>query len=72
MKGNFFYQRLGTKVARARKLHGLTQEDLALLSNTDRTYIARIETGQANPSIKVLNKVARVLKLKVFNLIDGV
>lgn len=72
MKGNFFYQRLGDKVARARKLHGLTQEDLALLSNTDRTYIARIETGRANPSIKVLNKVARVLKLKVFNLIDGV
>lgn len=72
MKGNFFYKRLGTKISRARKVRGLTQEDLAMLASIDRTYIARIETGRANPSVMVLNKIARVLKLKVFNLIDGV
>jgi transcriptional regulator with XRE-family HTH domain len=72
MKGNFFYQRIGTKISRARKGRGLTQEDLAMLACIDRTYIARIETGRANPSMMVLNKIAKVLKLKVFNLIDGV
>ncbi len=71
MKGNFFYQRLGVKIARGRKLQGLTQEDLSLLAGIDRAYIARIETGRANPSIMILNKIARVLRLKVFNLIDG-
>lgn len=72
MKGNFIYKRLGTKIARARKLRGLTQEDLSLVAGIDRTYIARIETGNANPSIMVLNKIAKVLKMKVFTLIDGV
>lgn len=72
MKGNFFYKRLGSKICRARKLRGLTQEDLAMFASVDRTYIARIETGRANPSMRVLNKIARVLKLKVFTLIDGV
>lgn len=72
MKGNFFYQRLGLKIARVRKLQGLTQEDLSLLAGIDRAYIARIETGRANPSIMILNKIAKVLRRKVFNLIDGV
>ncbi|MBI1862879.1 helix-turn-helix transcriptional regulator, partial [Candidatus Microgenomates bacterium] len=47
-------------------------EDLSLLACIDRTYVARIETGRANPSIMVLNKIAKVLHLKVFNLIEGV
>lgn len=72
MRGNFFYNRLGDKISEGRRLQGLTQEDLALLAGIDRAYVARIESGRANPSIMVLNKIAKVLHLRVFTLIDGV
>lgn len=72
MKGNFFYLRLGEKLSTERKRFGLSQEQLALMSAVDRTYLARIEEGKANPSVKVLNKIARVLKVRLSQLLEGV
>jgi len=42
------------------------------LANIDRTYLARIEEGKANPSVKVLNKVSRIFKIKLSVLLEGV
>lgn len=72
MKGNFFYKRLGKRVILGRKRIGLSQEQLALLSSVDRTYLARIEEGKANPTVKVLNKVSKVLKMRLAELLKGV
>lgn len=72
VRGNFFYLRLADKVTTLRVKRQLSQEQLALLSDLDRTYIARIEEGKANPSIKVLNKLARVLKIRISTLLKGV
>jgi transcriptional regulator with XRE-family HTH domain len=72
MRGNFFYKRLGERIVKARKKRQLSQEQLALLSDMDRTYLARVEEGKANPSIKVLNKLSRVLKIRLFYLLKGV
>ncbi|OGK23857.1 hypothetical protein A2954_07145 [Candidatus Roizmanbacteria bacterium RIFCSPLOWO2_01_FULL_37_12] len=72
VRGNFFYQRLAEKIISLRQKRKLSQEQLALLSDLDRTYIARIEEGKANPSIKVLNKLARVLKTRISSLLKGV
>lgn len=72
MRGNFFYKRVGGRVTIERKKRNLSQEKLALLSEVDRTYVARIEEGKANPSIKVLNKFCRVLKIKLSHLLMGV
>lgn len=72
MRGNFFYKRLGERIIRARKKRLLSQEELALLSDIDRTYIARLEEGKANPSVKVLNKLSRVLKIRLSYLLKGV
>ncbi|PIS15921.1 transcriptional regulator [Candidatus Roizmanbacteria bacterium CG09_land_8_20_14_0_10_41_9] len=72
MKGNFFYNRLGSKVIYYRKKNCLSQEQLSLLANIDRTYLARIEEGKANPSVKVLNKVSRIFKIKLSVLLEGV
>ena len=72
MRGNFFYKRLGERIVRARKKRQLSQEELALLSDIDRTYIARLEEGKANPSIKVLNKLSRVLKTRLSYLLKVV
>ncbi len=72
MKGNFFYKRLGGRVIVERKKRKLSQEQLALLSEIDRTYLTRIEEGKANPTIKVLSKISKILKLKLNILLTGV
>ncbi len=72
MRGNFFYKKLGARLITERGRRKLSQERLALLSEIDRTYLARIEEGKANPSIKVLNKISRVLSIKLFYLFKGI
>lgn len=71
MHGYFFYQHLGEIILKIREKKGLTQEQLALLSDINRTYLFRIEKGLANPSLKILNKICRVLKIKISNLLKG-
>lgn len=56
---------IGRKIKIARISRDMIQEDLALLANIDRVYLARIETGKANPSIKILSKIATALKKKL-------
>ncbi len=72
MRGNFFYKRLGDRVVNERKKRNLTQEQLALISDIDRTYLARIEEGKANPSVKILSKISKTLKTKLHILLKGV
>lgn len=72
MRGNFFYKRLGERIIVERDKKNLSQEQLALLSDVDRTYLARIEEGKANPSVRVLNKIARILKIRLNGLLKGV
>lgn len=72
VRGNFIYKRLGERIILERKKKNLSQEQLALLSDIDRTYLARIEEGKANPSIRVLIKLSRVLKVRLQRLVKGV
>jgi len=72
MRGNFIYQRLGEKIFARRKKKGLSQEDLSILSDVDRTYIGRVEQGKANPSFRTLVKLSRALKIKLSELLRGV
>ncbi len=72
MKGNFFYKRLGENILCARCRKKISQERLGELCDTDRTYIARIEKGKANPTIRALHKIARGLKIRLSVLLKGV
>lgn len=72
MKGNFFYRRLGIRIVTERRRRALSQEQLALLSRVDRTYLAKIEEGKANPTVKILSKVSKVFKLRIYQLVKGV
>jgi len=69
MHGNFFYRNLGKVIFRLRKKRKLTQEQLCLLSDINRSYLFKIEKGQANPSIKILNKLCRILRIKICDLL---
>lgn len=48
----------------------LSQLELALLCDLDRTYIGRIETLQRNPSLVVLEKIANGLEIELHELLN--
>lgn len=56
---------VGKNLARIRKSQGLSQEELAFRCEMHRTYISGIERGVRNPTIVVLDKIAKQLKISV-------
>lgn len=60
--------RLGRKVQKLRKGTGLSQEKLAEKINISRTHMGHIEQGRKSPSLKVMTKLARVLRVKISDL----
>ncbi len=71
-KGNFYYKKLGENIQNIRKIKKISQEKLAILSDSDRSYLAEIEEGKANPTVKFLYRLARVLKVKVKDFFKGI
>ncbi len=55
-------------MAKARTEKGLTQEQLAERAGTSQPYIAKLESGYANPSI---GAIAKVLAVMGFRLVPG-
>jgi len=49
----------------------LSQEQLALDADVDRTYVSQIERGIGNPSLLVLCKLGLVLNADVGDLLEG-
>jgi transcriptional regulator with XRE-family HTH domain len=62
-------KQLGRKVREFRKAVGLSQEALALEAGIDRTYVSQLERGICNPSLLVLHKLAKILQVKVVDLV---
>jgi len=58
-------QKLGKRIASLRKDAGLTQDQLAVKTGLDRTFIGYLEKGNRNPSVETANKIARVLGVKI-------
>jgi transcriptional regulator with XRE-family HTH domain len=54
-------EKFGIRLKQLREERKLSQEQLANLSNIDRTYIPDIEKGRRNVSIVVVDKLARAL-----------
>ncbi len=62
--------RMASVIRRLREQRGLTQEVLAKRAKVARGYIARLERGHsANPSLAVLRRLAKALKVKVGELL---
>ncbi len=68
MKYQYICGRLGKEIARIRKVKDLSQDDLAVNCNMDRSYLAEIEEGKVNPSLKVLCKIASGLNIQISQL----
>lgn len=52
---------VAANVREARKAAGLSQEELALEAEVDRTYISQVERGKRNITILVLARLARAM-----------
>jgi transcriptional regulator with XRE-family HTH domain len=63
---------LGARVRRLREAKSWTQEVLAERADLDRSYIAGIEAGLRNPSVKAAAKLARGLGVTLSELFESV
>jgi len=54
-------EKIGLRIKELRNSLGLSQEKLALKADIDRTYLAGVEQGKRNPSIKSLEKIIEAL-----------
>jgi len=55
----------GLKVREIRKQQGISQEKLAELSDTDRSYMGRIERGEKNVTLTKMYQIANALKIDI-------
>lgn len=55
---------LGKNVRKYRKLRGLTQEQLALDAEMERSYVSDLERGTRNPSVKAVGRLAEALNVE--------
>lgn len=54
-------EEIGKQIAERRKKKGLSQQDLAEMSDISPRTINSVELGKANPSINVLSKMVKPL-----------
>lgn len=62
---------LGQLVKQRRVALKISQEELGLRANLDRTYISGVERGVRNPSLTALTSLASGLGITVANLLDN-
>jgi transcriptional regulator with XRE-family HTH domain len=55
---------LGEAIRDERKRQGISQENLALYAEVNRTYMGSLERGEVNISVLTLIKILDVLKIK--------
>ncbi|MCA1930286.1 MULTISPECIES: helix-turn-helix transcriptional regulator [unclassified Rheinheimera] len=60
----------GLRVRELRSEKGISQEELAALTELDRTYISGIERGKRNLSLKNILKIASALNVTASQLLD--
>ena len=64
-------RQFGNRVRELRQASGVTQEEFADKCGFARTYMSRIETGGANPSIDAIKVLADALGVNMSRLFDG-
>lgn len=62
--------RLAVNLRKLRQDRGLSQEAFADEAGLHRTYVSDIERGARNPTITVVDKIARALGVPLGRLLD--
>ena len=56
---------IGKQIKERRATLGITQPDLAEIAGISKNTLYKIETGQANPTLKILNSIAEILGMEI-------
>lgn len=56
---------IGKQIKERRDTLDITQPVLAEMANISINTLYKIETGQANPTLKVLNKITEILGMEI-------
>lgn len=62
--------RLGLNIRRLREAQGWSQEDYADRAGIHRTYVSDIERGRRNPTVTVVEKLAKPFAVSAGSLLD--
>jgi transcriptional regulator with XRE-family HTH domain len=65
-----FLKRLGARIKMIRKERGIKQIDLGYALDLDKSNMNRIEAGNTNPSILILQKISTELQVSLSELLD--
>ena len=71
MEKNIELKKLADRIKSVRTEKGLSQEELAYLSDFDRTYISLLERAKRNPSFYNLLKLSKGLNIPISDLLKG-
>lgn len=63
-------QQFGSCVRALRNGTGMSQVEFGEMCGFYQTYLSRIETGQANPTLNAIEVIANALGMSVFDLFD--
>ena len=66
------YYKIGQKIRKFRKAHGLSQEQLAEQAGISVTHMSHIETGNTKLSLSVFVEIARILDVAADELLFDV
>jgi len=61
---------LGQRILALREQRGMTQEDVASAIGKTDGYISQIENGSANPTLKVLEAIAKALNVELVVMLN--
>lgn len=65
------YYKIGQRIRKIRKAHGLSQEELAEKINISTTHMSHIETGNTKLSLPVFVDIAAALDVRTDDLLDS-
>jgi transcriptional regulator with XRE-family HTH domain len=60
---------IGERIRSVRKAKGLTQQNIADLSDLDDAYIGSVERGERNFSIDILEKILKALQIQPMDVL---
>lgn len=63
------YYKIGQRIRKIRKAHGLTQEELAEKIDISTTHMSHIETGNTKLSLPVFLEIAAALEVRTDDLL---
>ena len=68
-RSDYIKRHFGERLRQLRKDRGLSQEELALRSELDRSYVGGVERGSRNVSLINIHRIARALGVEPSELL---